>query len=92
MDVQELDRSSLLAALEGNWSALGGVHVEPAFCQEIFPGDGNGSMVKSLLKVEGLGTIQIPVPFHVSIIVFFFKTFHRFKLKQLFCSKNLKCQ
>lgn len=87
MDVQELDRSSLLAALEGNWSALGGVHVEPAFCQEIFPGDGNGSMVKSLLKVEGLGTIQIPVPFHVSITVFFSRLFIAVNLNNYFVLK-----
>ena len=64
MEAQQLDRQSLLAALEGKLSTLDDeLNFEPVSCQEvIFSGN-----AVSHIKIEGLGTIQVPIPFHVSI-------------------------
>ena len=61
MVVHELDRNALSSALRGCWPADS--DVAPAYCQ-VLDTDNH----KMLLKVEGLGIMEVPVPFVVKVL------------------------
>ena len=65
LEVQQLNRQKLLAALEGKLPTLDdGLNVEPVYCQELL--FSNGINPVSHMKIEGLGTIRVPISSNVS--------------------------
>ena len=66
LQARELERHSLLAALEGRLSSIEGnqpIDRVPVSCQSYLLDDEN---MMTRLKVEGLGKMEIPVPYTVS--------------------------
>ena len=64
LEVQQLDRQKLLAALEGKLPTLhDGLNIEPVYCQELVFSNGPVSH----MKIEGLGTIRVPISSNVSM-------------------------
>ena len=59
MKVHELDRQSLLAALEGKLANVD-KPVEPVWCQKLPITNKDDGGLLSLLKVEGIGIMQVP--------------------------------
>ena len=75
LQARELDRHSLLAALEGRLSTIEGnqpIDRVPVSCQSYSLEDEN---MMTRLKVEGLGKMEIPVPYTVSALITYINSY-----------------